>query len=527
MKAVTVMENVIAPNKYLVLLTVTLGTLLSGYVSSSVNIALPNIMQVFGFSMDSVVWVSLAYMLPYSSILPITGKLGDQFGRKKMYLIGLTVFTVATLLVGLSWNSTALIAFRVFQGIGAGLLFPNSMALVSEAFPPQERGKALGLWGALAAAGGALGPTIGGLIVEDLDWHLIFYSILPVAVGGLLLGAKVLQESKAENADAKVDYIGGGLLVASLSCLLLVLNQGSKEGWSSLYIVSVSAISILAMGLFLVVESTIEKPMVDLGLFKNRNFAMSNIVGFLSFLAMYGGLFLLPFYLRNIQGYSAINAGISMLPLTISMVVFAPFGGRMADKYGSKIPASAGMTIMAIALYSFRILDDKTSYPYIALGLIVMGVGLAFTMSPLSNGVMGSLPKDKLGAGSGVFNLFKNIGGSVGIAVMGTLLDSRTAFHTTVYTNYLNTSSEAVNQTVKSMQGYFMHSGSSLGEAKVMTLAVLKGMVAKQAAVLAFDDVFLTTALLCAIGVIPALLIRDRKRENKQLETVKTVIDAS
>ena len=154
------------PNKYMVLLTVTLGTMLSSYVSSSVNIALPNMMQVFGFTMDSVVWVSLSYMLPYGSILPITGKLGDQFGRKRMYLTGLAIFTAATLLVGMAWSSTALIVFRVLQGIGAGLLFPNSMALVSDAFSPAERGQALGLWGALAAGGSALGPTLGGLIVE-------------------------------------------------------------------------------------------------------------------------------------------------------------------------------------------------------------------------------------------------------------------------------------------------------------------------------------------------------------------------
>ncbi len=511
------MEKSTQANKYLVLITVTLGTMLSGYVSSSVNIALPNIMQVFGFTMDSVVWVSLSYMLPYGSILPITGKLGDQFGRKKLYLIGLSIFTVATLLVGLAWNSTTLITFRILQGVGAGLLFPNAMTLVSEAFPAQERGKALGLWGALAAAGSALGPTIGGSIVEYLDWHLIFYSILPISAAGLLLGVKVLEESKADGGETKVDYLGGALLVISLSCLLLVLNQGSKEGWSSLYIVSMGATSVLSMLAFLMVESHIDNPMVDLGLFKNVTFTVSNIVGFLSFMALYGGLFLLPFYLRNIQGYTAIHAGVSMLPLTLSMVVLAPVGGRLADKFGSKIPASAGMAIMAASLFAFRLLDDKTSYSYIALGLIVMGVGLAFTMSPLSNGVMGSLPKDKLGVGSGVFNLFKNVGGSVGIAVMGTLLDNRTIFHTAVYSNFVTLASDTAARTFTTMQSYFLHNGYFAGEAKALALTVMKGMVTKQATILAFEDVFLVTAVLCAIGVIPALFIRDAKQAAKKV----------
>ncbi|MDF2635055.1 MAG: drug resistance transporter, EmrB/QacA subfamily [Pelosinus sp.] len=506
------MEKSLNSNKYAVLLIVTLGTMLSAYVSSAVNIALPNIMQVFGFTMDSVVWVSLSYMLPYGSILPITGKLGDQFGRKRMYLIGLTIFTIATLLVGIAWNGTALIIFRVMQGIGAGLLFPNSMALVSDAFPAQERGQALGLWGALAAGGSALGPTVGGLIVEYLDWRLIFYSILPVSMASLFLGIKMLKESKADSGGAKIDYVGGTLLVGSLICLLLVLNQGADEGWTSLYIISLLTTAILSMVAFIVVERHIDQPMVDLSLFKNTTFTVSNIVGFLSFMAMYGGLFLLPFYLRNIQGFTAIKAGISMLPLTLSLILLAPLGGKLASKYGSKIPASLGMTVMTCSLFSFRLLDDRTPYSSIAVGLVAMGVGLAFTMAPLSNGVMGTLPKDKLGVGSGVFNLFKNIGGGVGVAVMGTLLDSRQLLHIDKYKDYIGNSSQVASHALSVLQNSFVHKGFTLVESKALALNVLQGMVSKKAAVAAFEDVFLVTAILCAIGIIPALFIQDGKK---------------
>lgn len=506
------MENN-SKNKYAVLFIVTIGTMLSAYVSSSVNIALPNMMQVFGFTIDSVVWVSLSYMLPYGSILPITGKLGDQFGRKRMYLLGLTIFTAATLLVGLAWNSTVLIIFRVVQGIGAGLLFPNSMALVSDAFSPQERGLALGLWGALAAAGSAFGPTLGGLIVEHLDWRLIFYSILPVSAIGLILAAKVLQESKVNSGSEKIDSAGGILLVVSLICLLLMLNQGADEGWTSLYIISLAAASLLSMAAFIAVENHIDKPMVDLALFKNVTFAVSNIVGFLSFMAMYGGLFLMPFYLRNIQGFTAIKAGISMLPLTMSLVLLAPIGGRLASRCGSRIPASVGMATMTAALFSFRLLDERTSYSTIAAGLVVMGVGLALTMSPLSNGVMGTLPKDKLGVGSGVFNLFKNIGGSVGVAVMGTLLDTRQLVHAANYRDYINISSEAAVKTLTILQNNFVHQGYTVAESKDLAIAILQNMVLKQAAVLSFEDVFLVTAILCAVGILPALFIQDGKKE--------------
>jgi multidrug resistance protein len=187
------------PNKYFVLFIVSLGTVLSGYVSSSLDIALSNIMNTFGFTMDTVTWVLLAYMIPYGATLPIMGKLGDQFGLKKMYVGGLILFTVATMMVGLSWSSASVIIFRILQGVGAAMFFPNAMTLVADAFPPNERGQAMGMWGALAASGAALGPTIGGYIVEYLNWRMLFSSIVPIAAVGIILAITVLKESELNN----------------------------------------------------------------------------------------------------------------------------------------------------------------------------------------------------------------------------------------------------------------------------------------------------------------------------------------
>ncbi|HBF38139.1 MAG TPA: MFS transporter [Firmicutes bacterium] len=507
------MEQQEQTGNYTILFTVVLGTMLAGYVSSCVNIALINIMQNFGFTMDSVVWVTLAYMLPYGSTLPITGRLGDLFGRKRMYLLGLGIFTVATLFVGLAWSKATLILFRVFQGMGAGLLYPNSMALTSDAFPANKRGQALGLWGALSAAGSALGPTIGGYIVEYMNWHLIFYSILPIAIIGLFLGLKILPESKEENASSQVDYLGGILLVVCFSCLLIALNQGNKNGWASAYIVGLFTGSALSLLAFVFVESLVAMPMIDLQLFKNFTFTISNTVGFLSYIGMYGASFLMPFYMRNIQRFPAIKAGVCLLPLPMAMVLFAPLGGRMADKLGSRILASIGMAVMGVALFSFHFLNDRTSYPTMAWGLIVMGVGLAFTMSPLSNGVMGVLPKDKLGVGSGVFNLFKNIGGAVGVALMGTLLDSRLTFHSVVFKNNITIYSNPALHGLKMFQSLFIKQGYSKSDAGKAALTMLQSLITKQAAIATYQDVFLVVAVLCALGVIPALFIKDSKKK--------------
>ncbi|WP_425058084.1 Riboflavin transporter RibZ [Sporomusa carbonis] len=499
------------PNKYFVLFIVSLGTVLSGYVASSLDIALSNIMNTFGFTMDNVTWVLLAYMIPYGATLPIMGKLGDQFGRKKMYVLGLIVFTAATMMVGLSWSSSTVILFRMFQGMGAAMFFPNAMTLVSDAFPPNERGQALGMWGAFAAAGAVLGPTIGGYIVEYLNWRMLFNSIVPIAAVGIVLSIMVLKESDTISSK-KIDYLGGLFLVSSLSSLIIALNKGSKEGWTSLYIVGLFICTVLSLLAFLYVESRTAEPLVDLELFRNGTFTAANIVGFLTFMALNGGLFLIPFFLRNILGYTPIRAGVSLFPLIGSMIILAPLGGKLADKAGGKIPTVLGMTILSIALYSFHTMTDQTAYLPIALRLILMGIGLALTMSPLSTAAMATLPKEKAGVGSGVFNLFKNVGGSVGIAILGTLLDQRQIFHTQILSDYVNASSDAAQHFLSSIQAGLILNGMQTNEAYVVALSTLKGIVAKQAAVMAYGDVFQATAALAALGIIAGMLIKDVKK---------------
>lgn len=497
------------PNKYFVLFIVSLGTVLSGYVSSSLDIALSNMMNAFGFTMDSVTWVLLSYMIPYGATLPIMGKLGDQFGRKKMYVRGLILFTTATMMVGLSWSSSTVIVFRILQGLGAAMFFPNAMTLVADAFPANERGQAMGLWGALAAGGAVLGPTIGGYIVEYLNWRMLFNSIVPIAILGVFLAIRVLRESDTTAVAAKIDYLGGVSLVATLSSLIIILNRGAKEGWTSLYIVSLFIIMVVSMVTFLYVESHVEEPLVDLRLFKNNTFLAANIVGFLTFMALNGGLFLIPFFLRNILGYTPIHAGLALIPLIASMIFLAPLGGKLADTAGGKMPTMMGMLILSLTLYSFHTMTPDTNYPFIAMRLLFMGIGLALTMSPLSNAAMAALPKEKSGVGSGVFNLFKNVGGSVGIAILGTLLDQRQIFHNQILSSYIDTSSVTAQQVIVGMQGGLMQSGLQSSQAYEVAVAILQGLVAKQAAVMAYGDLFQIAALLASLGVIAAVLIRD------------------
>jgi len=509
--------------KYTVLFAVCLGTVLSAYVSSCVNIALPNIMAALNFNMDSVVWVSLAYMLPYGSTLPLTGKLGDLFGAKNIYIIGLIIFTGASLLCGLATNSVTMLVFRVLQGIGAGMLLPNAMTIVAQTFDAHERGAALGIWSAMAAAGSAMGPTFGGYLIESFDWRVIFFSVIPICVISIGFAFATIPVSK-RNSGTKLDYVGAMLLITSISALLIGLNQGQKEGWDSLYIVLLFYLAFASFILFVAFELKTENPMIEMDLFRNVNFTIANMVGFISFITLYGAMFLMPFFLKSILNYNSNTAGLMLLPMTATMVIFAPIGGKLADRFGSRLPAFTGIMILTCALYLLQGINASYSSQDFFFRLMLFGMGLGFTMSPLSNCAIGALPRDKIGVGSGVFNLAKIIGGSIGVVFAETLLTRREIFHTQILKEFLDINRHSSPEIFELMGSLWGNQGmdSSLLSAAThgwitgqgllpqqyqMLTAVLNGIIAKQATILSFQDVFHTMAFLCFFGGLLALLI--------------------
>lgn len=512
--------------KYAILCAVCFGTILSSYVSSCVNIALPNIMAALNFNMDSVVWVSLAYMLPYGSTLPLTGKLGDQFGAKKVYIIGLVIFTTASLFCGLATNSVGMLIFRIVQGLGAGMLLPNAMTIVAETFDAHERGAALGIWSAMAAAGSAMGPTVGGYLIESLDWRSIFFSVIPFCIISIGYAFAIIPKSKSNSA-TKIDYVGAVLLITSISSLLVALNQGQKEGWDSLYIMLLFYLTVSSFVLFVAFELKVDHPMIEVALFRNLNFTLANVVGFISFLALYGGMFLMPFFLKSILNYSSTTAGLMLLPMTATMVVFAPLGGRLADRFGSRLPAFVGIIIVTCALYSLGSINADYSARDFFLRLTFFGMGLGFTMSPLSNCAIGALAKDKIGVGSGIFNLSKIIGGSIGVVFVETLLTRREIYHTAILQEYLTAAGHSSQVILELLRGMWGNQGMDnimlaaathgwltgqglLPEQYIMFKGKLSQIVAKQATILSFQDVFHTIALVCFCGGIMALFIQKK-----------------
>jgi len=512
--------------KYAVLCAVCLGSFLSAYTTSCINIALPNIMAALNFNMDSIVWVSLGYMLPYGSIMPMTGKLGDQFGAKTMYIVGFILFSVASLLCGMATSSAMLVVFRIVQGMGAGLILPNAMAIVAQTFDAHERGQAMGIWGAMAAVGMAMGPTVGGYLIEHFDWRMIFFSVGPVCVLSIIFAAVIIPKSR-RNAAVTVDYLGAALLIISISLLLIALNQGQKEGWASLYIVSLFYAAFAGIILFLAVEFRVQHPMIDIRLFRNLNFTTANVIAFLAFFAFMATNFLLPFFLKSILDYSSITTGIMLLPMTVGIVAFSPIGGRMADRFGSRLPAFLGVVIIACSLYALKAISIDYSTQHFFIRLSLLGTGIGLIMSPLINCVVSSLPKDKVGVGSGVYNLFQVIGGSMGVVFAQVLLTRREVYHAAILKEYLNPATHSLQEIFQLLQVLWGNQGMDnlmlstaahgwltgqglLPQQYVMLKALLSAKVLRQASILSFQDVFYTLALVCFAAGLLTLIIRRR-----------------
>ncbi len=510
--------------KYAVLFAVCLGSFLSAYTTSCVNIALPNIMASLNFNMDSVVWVSLGYMLPYGSIMPLTGRLGDQFGAKTLYVLGFVLFTAASMLCAMATSSAAMVIFRILQGTGAGLILPNAMAIVSQTFAAHERGQAMGIWGAMASMGMALGPTLGGYLIERFDWRMIFFSVGPICVLSIILALAIIPKSRRVPA-VTVNYLGAALLAAAISALLVALNQGQREGWDSLYIVGLFYAACAAFVLFLAVECRVRQPMIDVRLFANLNFATANAVAFLAFFAFMATNFLLPFFLKSVLDYNSITAGIMLLPITAGIVVFSPVGGRLVDRFGARLPAFAGVMLLAGSLYALNSISTDYATRHFAVRLVVLGTGLGLITAPLINCIVASLPKDKVGGGSGVYNLFQVIGGSVGVVFAQVLLSRREIYHAAVLKEHLNAANHSEQEVFRLLQALW---GSHGMDVAMLTTAArgwltghgfipqqyatfkafLAAMVSRQAAVLSFQDAFQALALVCFAAGALTLVIR-------------------
>ena len=390
-----------------------------------VNVALPSIQRDFGISsadLSELEWVVNAYALTFAVLMLTGGKLADFFGRRRIFLGGLALFAVSSLFCGLAETSGELIAARAVQGVGAALMMPATLSIITATFPARERGAAIGIWAGVSAMALALGPLVGGLITEHIDWSWIFFINLPVAAVGLVLGRAVISESRDTSAEQRLDLPGLAVSGAALFCLIFALIEANHYGWTSATILALVVGAAVGFAAFVVLELHQRVPMLDLSLFRDGTFAGANVVALLVGLAMFGVFFFISLYMQNVLGYSPVQAGASFLPMTMLIIVVAPIAGRVSDRVGSRWLIAAGMTLTAGSLLLFSLLEVDSGWWALLPGMVVGGLGMAMTMTPMTAAALGAVPVEKAGVGSGVLNTFRQIGLALGIAVMGAIL---------------------------------------------------------------------------------------------------------
>ena len=408
--------------KWWTLAAVAFGLFMIMLDNTIVNVALPSIERSLHMSISSLEWIVTAYALTFAALLITGGKLGDLYGRRKMFIAGLVVFTLASLACGLAPSAGFLIGARAVQGVGAALMNPATLSIITATFPPKERGQAIGIWAGVSALALAIGPLVGGLIVDNINWHWIFYVNVPVGVVGVIVSRWVIVESRDTSREQSIDLPGlvtsGGALLA----LSYALIEGNQHGWGSPEIISLFVGAAVLLAVFIRLELRQRLPMLDLGLFKIGAFAGANIVAMLVSLGMFGVFFFISLYVQNILGYSPTKAGAIFLPMTILIILIAPIAGKLSDRVGSRWLMGAGMGILGVSLLLYQRIGLHTGFWSLLPQLVLGGIGMALVMSPMTSAAMASVPIDKAGVGSGVLNSFRQVGGSLGIALMGAIL---------------------------------------------------------------------------------------------------------
>lgn len=505
--------------RWLVLATVMIGTFMAVLDATIVNVALPKLMGTFGVSVDRVEWILTAYLLIFGVMLPSSGWFADHFGHKRMFLTGLFLFTVGSFLSSLAWNIDVLIAFRVLQGSGAGFLMPVGMAIITRAFPPEKRGVALGFWAVSASASVSLGPTIGGYLIDNYSWHAIFDVNVPIGIFGMVASSIILRELKSED-ETPFDMVGFISLATFLTSLLLALSNGNSAwntgGWTSTFILTCFALSVVGLVVFLITEFSIAHPLIELGLFKSFNFTVSNIVLFIFGVGMFGSNFLLPIYLQNSLGYTPLQAGLVFLPVGILLGVTSPIAGIFSDRFNAKIPSIIGLSLLAVTLYQFSSLSYLSEKPQIMLPLYLRGIAMGLLFSPLTTIAISEMPNEKMAQASGLINVIRQVGGSFGVAMFGTILTQRTILHAALYGQQLNAYSETFQESMMKLQYFAQRSaGGTAADAASRAKALIIQFVQGQAFIQAVDDVFLIAAVTLVVGLLPMFFLRTNKKSKK------------
>ena len=502
------------PYKWIVAIVVIFGLFMTILDGTIVNIAIPQLQNVFGTNLTTVQWVLTAYTLTQGVATPLTAFLAQRLGQKRLYILALVGFTTGSALCGLSINLPMLIFFRIIQGATGAFLSPLAITLLYSEFPPEERGVALGALGVPILLAPAVGPTLGGYIVTFLGWQLIFYINVPIGIAGIIMGSIFLREGRAE-AHTPFDLSGFLLSSTGLGSLLYALSDASTDGWGSVKVSGFLVCGIFLLVTFVFVELRIAsrggKPLLDLRVFASMPFTTSNFASILVVFALYGGLFIIPIYFQEVRGLSAYQAGLLLLPQAFASMLASIVSGRLVDKIGVRAVIIPGLVNLAIALWLFSSIGLYTPYGTIQLWLIVRSFALGFCFQPLSVSAFSGFKSDRLPQATAVNTALRFVTSSLAVAVMATLVQTQTAVHYGHLAEQV-TASSPLAMLIPTLQAAFMTQGaSSSAAAYAAAIQEVVGYLQLQATVLAMQDAFRVSLVLTGVAILAAFFVRSHK----------------
>jgi DHA2 family multidrug resistance protein len=480
-------------NKYLIAMTSMLGTLMEVVDTSVANVSLPHMQGTFSAGVDEITWVITSYLVANAVILPITGWLGNYYGRKRFYLTCLGLFTLASLGSGAAPTLPFLVVMRVIQGFAGGAMVPMSQAILLEAFPKEEHGKAMALFGIGVVFGPIIGPTLGGWITDNWGWPWVFYINLPVGILGIVLGLMhITDPAHMRRPEGRVDYWSFLFICVGLGSLEVVLNRGQRFDWFDSNFIKLFALAAaVGIALFIWRSLTAERPLVDLRVFTNRSFASGTVLMFLLGFGLFGSFTMLPIYVQSMMGYTATWAGLVISPGGVASLLAMALVGNLVGKVDARFLVLIGAVFNIGALWVLRDLNLQVDFFHITLSRLFQGFGLGFLFVPITAAAFSHMRPEQIGQGTGLFNLLRNEGGSVGIAMSATVLARHAQLHQSRLAGHVTSFSPITeNRLTETAHGLFAISGHDPVTSQALALKALYGQVLQQAAVLSFVDVF-------------------------------------
>src|SRR5580765_2746534 len=501
-----------AVNPWIIALAVTLATFMEVLDTSIANVALPHIAGSLSAGQDESTWVLSSYLVSIAIVLPIIGWLSSILGRKRFYMGCVALFTISSGLCGFAPNLPMLIIFRVMQGAGGGGLQPSEQAILADTFAPAKRGMAFAVYGAAVVVAPAIGPTLGGWITDNFSWRWIFFVNIPVGILSLLLTSRLIQDPpyfrRRHLRETHIDYIGLSFVALGLGTLQVILDKGQRDDWfESHFIAGLTLVSVASLIFVIFWEWKQKDPIIDLHLFRDRNFAVSNLLMFMLGFALLGSTLLLPLFMQTMLGYTAEQSGLALMPGGLTIMALLPLVGFLLSRYSPRWMLVFGLVVLAASLFHMTSFNLQIDFRTTTIARVLQAVGMAFLFVPINTAAYAFLPREKNNAASGLMNLARNMGGSVGISVVTTMLDRRAQMHLTNLSSHLSTSNNELQSRLKGLMLILQSHGGRPGGA----YAILQGTVLRQATMLSYIDCFwfLGVAILC---MIPAVFLMKKSK---------------